>query len=150
MACLPLCMAPAWAADCSVTSAILNFGNYDSFYNFDNISNGAVRVTCRKTATLAETVSVTVQLAPSPAGAYGARRLTLGASELSFDVFTDLLRQQAWGDGTGSTGVLSGLLVLTAVTPEGTLDLPVFGRMQARQPAAAGTYNGLFTITVNF
>lgn len=139
------------AADCSVSSAALNFGTYDPFSGLDNNSNGAVRINCRKTAAgLTETVAVTVQLMPSTPGAHGARRITLGASELSFDVFTDLLRLRAWGDGSGTSGVLAGVLVLTTLTPSGDLDLPVFGHMPARQPVAAGMHGGLFTITVNF
>ena len=139
------------AATCSVVSAVLNFGSYDGLAPAATLSPGLVRVSCTKDAALlTEVVTVTLQLMSSTPGSAASRKLDSGPSELSFDIFTDLLRTRLWGDGTTGTFTITGLIALTAVNATQVVEFPVYGRIPTRLASPAGAYTGQFMITLRF
>lgn len=142
---------PSNAATCSVTAAVLSFGQYDSLAITPNTTPGLVRVSCTKDPlAITETVTLTLQLAFSPPGAGASRKLASGAAALPFDMFTDVLRTRLWGDGSQGTFVISGVLVLTAVTSPSVIEFPVYGRIPSGINSPVGPYTGQFAITLNY
>ena len=140
-------VAPLDAATCLVTSALLSFGQYNGLASTPNLSPGLVRVSCSKDPLLVtETVTLTLQLLPSPPGAEASRKLDLGGSSLSFDMFTDVLRTRPWGDGSAGTSTISGVLILTAVNTAAVIEFPVYGRIPTGLSSPAGSYTGQFAI----
>ncbi len=140
-------VAPLDAATCSVTAAVLSFGQYNGLASAPNLSPGVVRVSCTKDpAAVTETVTLTLQLLPSPPGTAGSRKLDLGGSSLSFDMFVDVLRTRPWGDGSAGTSTISGVLVLTAVNTAAVIEFPVYGRIPTGLPSPVGSYSGQFAI----
>lgn len=148
--CVALCFAGTVnAATCSVVSAALSFGSYDGLAPAENLSSGVVRVSCTKNATmLSEVVTVTLQLMSSTPGTAASRRLDSGASELSVDVYTDLLRTRLWGDGTLGTFTITGVMALTAANATQVVEFPIYGRIPTRRSSPAGAYTGQFMITL--
>lgn len=144
-------VAPLDAATCSVTSAVLSFGQYNGLATSPNLSPGLVRVSCTKDPTaVTETVTLTLQLLPSAPGAVGSRKLDLGGSSLSFDMFTDVLRTRPWGDGSAGTSAISGSLTLTAVNTAAVIEFPVYGRIPTGLSSPVGNYSGQFAIILTY
>lgn len=139
------------AATCSVTAAVLSFGQHNGLSTVPNTTPGLVRVSCIKDPlAVTETVTLTLLLLPSPPGAGGSRKLDSGAASLPFDMFTDVLRTRLWGDGSQGTFVISGVLVLTAVSTPSVIEFPVYGRIPTGINSPVGSYTGQFAITLNY
>ena len=146
-----LFVAPLNAATCSVTAAVLTFGQYDRLSNIPNTTPGLVRVSCTKDPlAITETVALTLLLLPSTPGVGGSRKMDSGAASLPFDMFTDVLRTRLWGDGSQGTFVISGVLVLTAVNTPSVIEFPVYGRIPTGANSPVGPYTGQFAITLNY
>ncbi len=146
-----LCAANPHAATCSVTSAILSFGQYSGLAGSPSDVPGLIRVTCTKDAVLAtEVVTLTVRLLLSPLAAGGGRKLLSGSAELPFFTYTDLLRTRVWGDGTGGSFTISGVLTLTALNTPSVIEFPVYGRLPSGSASPSGNYTGQFAISVDY
>lgn len=126
---------PALAATCSVSTPGVTFGTYDVFSmkNLDGVGN--VAVTCDMSSTY------TVALSPG-GGSFAARTMASGASRLGYNLYSDATRVTIWGDGTGGTATVSG----TATTA----NLPVYGRIPARQNLPVGGYSDSIIVTLTF
>jgi spore coat protein U-like protein len=61
---------------------------------------------------------------------------------LSYNLYLDPTRLTIWGDGSATTGTVSG----TGITGSYT----VYGRIPARQNAVVGIYADIVTVTVAF
>lgn len=127
--------APAQALSCTVTPQSVPFGSYDTLAPGPVDGVGTIRIACD-----ADT-SFTVALGPG-AGTHDARQMQNGTDTLGYNLYTDAPRLVVWGDGVagGSTVSASGTSV----------DLPVYGRIPARQNARAGSYSDMIVVTVSF
>ena len=126
---------PAAAATCNVSPQGVNFGGYDSLGSTPVDGVGNVAVECDS-----ET-SFTVSLSTGN-GTFSERRMIGPASELSYNLYTDASRIGIWGDGSGGSNTVSG----TA----GTANLPVYGRIPARQNVPAAIYADTIIVTVTY
>ena len=139
------------AANCSVVSATLSFGQYDGLSVSPRLASGVVRVSCTKDPVLTlEILTLTLQLLPSTTSSNGLRVIGAGASTLPFDIYIDLLRTQRWGDGTQGTFTISGSTTLTTALPSTTTDFPVYGRVPSGVSTPSGSYSGLFNINLTY
>ena len=139
------------AANCSVVSATLSFGQYDGLSVNPRLASGVVRVSCTKDPVLTlEVLTLTLQLLPSTTSSNGLRVIGAGASTLPFDIFIDVLRTQRWGDGTQGTFTISGSTTLTTALPSTTMDFPVYGRVPSGVSTPSGSYSGLFNINLTY
>ena len=139
------------AANCSVVSATLSFGQYDGLAVSPRLASGVVRVTCTKDPVLTlEVLTLTLQLLPSTTNSNGLRVIGAGATTLPFDIYIDLLRTQRWGDGTQGTFTISGSTTLTTALPSTTTDFPVYGRVPPGVSTPSGSYSGLFNINLTY
>ena len=141
----------ASAATCSIVSATMSFGAYDGLSTNPRLASGVVRVSCTKDPLpVIETLTLTLQLLPSPTGAGGLRVINSGSSALPFDAFIDLLRTQRWGDGTQSTFTITGSAVLTTAIPTTSMDFPVYGRIPTGVSTPSGPYSALLNINLTY
>ncbi len=126
-------VSPAVAA-CGVNPQGVSFSGYDSLASTALDGTGNINIACD--APTAFTVAL-----GTGAGSFESRRMTGGAEQLGYNLYSDSARQIVWGDG-----VTSG-----SVSASGTnVDLPVYGRIPARQNVAAGVYADSVTVTVSF
>src|SRR5215831_10431939 len=91
------------AVTCSVSSAGVSYGVYDPLSAAALDSNGTLSVTCSIAfPPLVQTVNYTVGFSTG-SGSMLARRMTSGANQLNYNLYTTSSRNQVWGDGNGST-----------------------------------------------
>ncbi len=124
----------AQAAVCSVQSAGVAFGAYDTLDPSPLDGIGSVHVDCDSDT------SLTVDLG-SGTGSFDQRRMSGGAASLDYNLYTEGTRSIVWGDGiNGSDVSASG----------SSIDLPIYGRIPARQNVPVGTYSDTVIITVSY
>jgi spore coat protein U-like protein len=67
--------------------------------------------------------------------------MTAGTADLDYNLYSDAARLIVWGDGVSASDV----------SASGTsVDLPIYGRIPARQNVKAGVYVDTITITVSY
>jgi spore coat protein U-like protein len=130
-----LVAAPASALVCNVTAQGVAFGAYDTLNASATEGVGNVQVICLTP------VSFTVSL-DSGSGSYAQRMMSGGAGQLGYNLYTDSSRTTVWGDGLGATSNVSASGIL--------VDLPVYGRIPARQNVGAASYADSITVTVTY
>ena len=137
----------AAAQTCSASSSPVTFGTYDPLSALVNDSAGAISVSC--TASVGAVVSYTIKLNGGSSGTISARKMSAGASNLFYQLYTNISRSTVWGDGTaGSSSVADSLLgigVSAVVKP-----YTVFGRIGASQNVSSGVYADSVTVLVEY
>lgn len=124
----------AYAA-CTLNVQSVIFGSYNVFENTHLDGAGNVSVVC-DVAT-----SYTISLSPGN-GTYTNRILLSGQNELVYNLFIDAARTLVWGDGTGSSSMVSALSTNSNHT--------IYGRIPARQNVHVGNYIDSITVTLVF
>lgn len=145
--------APAVAAgtvSCSVSASGLSFGNYDVFAAGPITSTTTLSVTCTLTTGGATDVNYTVALSPGASSTFVQRQMKNGGNALGYNLYSDSARTTVWGDGTGSTQTVPGLMKVKPSTPSLTDNLTVYGSVPALQDAAVGAYSDNITITLSY
>jgi spore coat protein U-like protein len=127
--------APAAAASCDVSPQGVNFGSYDPLAAAPLDGVGTIAISCDSA------VSFTVTLSPG-AGSYDQRLLSGAAAELGYNLYIDASRLIVWGDGNGGSGTYS--------TTADNVDIPVYGRIPARQNVPATAYTDTITVTITY
>jgi len=135
-------------AVCSVSAGGVAFGIYDpsAFSPLDRTGN--VRVSCSLLGLAGLLVSYDILLSTGDSGSYAQRRMPGEGYALDYNLYTDNLRTKVWGDGSGSTSVVSDGYLLELL-PQAR-DYPVYGRIPAGQNLPAGSYGDTITVTVNY
>lgn len=124
------------SANCSLSAEPLSFDAYDVFDTSPTLGVGHVTVTCTSAT------SYTLYLSPG-SGSYDARELVGETTSLIYNLYVDAAYSQVWGDGSGSSAVVSGNSDSTALHD-------VFGRIPARQNVKPGLYDDTITVTIDF
>ena len=140
----------AWALlqSCSVSTAPVGFGIYNPLAPLPATATGTVTVTCTVTlATFLE--SWTIALSQGNSGNFNSRSMLNGSSVLSYNLYTSAAYTSIWGDGSGSTALVSSPLTLLQVGNV-SFNYPVYGVIPAGQDRAAGTFMDTITVTVNY
>ena len=151
VAALLLAATPTIAAvNCSTSSPTLAFGNYDPTVGTPTDITGTMTVTCTRAPFDTWTVSYTIELSTGGSGTYANRRMTSGASQLNYNVFTTASRTQVWGNGSGSTGEVGATMNFNLFQFSKSATHSAYGRMPAGQNANAGTYGDNLVVTLTF
>ncbi len=130
------------AKNCTIPTAPVAFGNYDSVAAnatapLDGL--GTVTVTCTKGA------PAKVGLNVGGNAQCTTRRMGQGATDyLTYELYKDTSRATRWGN-TADTA-----LDIPAAPNQTPRNVPVYGRVPAAQVAAVGTYPDTVMATVNF
>jgi spore coat protein U-like protein len=141
------------ALGCTISTIGVAFGIYDPTLSTPDDSNGSVDVTCFYTGPGgADATNYTVALSTGSSGTYVPRRLTAGASLLTYNLFRDAGRSQIWGNGTAGTSIVTGNLKVGpgAGNNTRTANHPVYGRIPAQQDADSGNYSDTILVTLTF
>lgn len=129
-----LTATPATAATCSVTPQGVSFGSYDPLNASALDGVGNINVSCDVA------VGFTVSLSAG-SGTFPERKMPSGTSALAYNLYTDASRAVVWGDGISASNV----------SASGTnVDLPVYGRIGAKQNVPADTYTDTVTVTISY
>jgi spore coat protein U-like protein len=128
--------ASAASGACSVSPSGVHFGVYDPSSGTALDGAGNIAVTCTTLTTF--TVSLS-----TGTGNYSQRRMTSGPGSLNYNLYVDPVRLLVWGDGTGGSQTVPSIFVLGA-------NLPIYGRLPARQSPRAGTYLDTIVVTVTY
>ena len=128
--------------NCVIDAPDLNLGIFDGTNNLVATSTISVRCTTGTT--------FDVDLSTGSSASYATRTLVNGTDVLNYNLYTTGAYTTVWGDGTGSTGRVSG--TGTGMGAAAAQSLTVHGRLLASNnlaPVPAGSYvdNLIATIT---
>jgi spore coat protein U-like protein len=102
-------------------------------------------VTCR--GKIGERVNLHLRLT-SGDGDFRQRIMRSGTDVLPYNLYLDASRLQVWGDGSQSTGELSGSVVLSG--PVYSHSYPVFARLLSTSSAKAGPYSDALVVQLDY
>jgi len=136
----------AWGMTCSVAATGVNFGTYNPLSGTPNAATGTVTVTCNVLAGLL--ASWTVALNTGNSTSFAPRLLVSGASQLTYNLYTSAAYSSIWGDGSGTTTLVSDQRTL--IVGSNISNYTVYGRIPAGQDAGAGTYLDTIVVTVDY
>ncbi len=143
---LLLTCVPALAvAACNVTASVA-FGPFNPLPGQQALSIGTVSVTC--TGNVGDSASYTISIS-SGFGSFAARKMVSGSKSLVYNLYTDSGHTQVWGDGTGGTTTVSGIITLSSSS--GTNTYSVSSLIAGGQNTApAGTYSDSLSVTITY
>ena len=140
------------AADCTVSAVGVNFGIYDPYLTTPDDSVGEITVTCTHLSGPALDVRYTVTLSTGGSGSFAPRRLRAGPALLGYNLWIDPAMSSIWGNGSGGTVIVTGLLKVGPGVGNGvrTAVHPIYGRIPALQDAAEGDYVDSIVATLTY
>jgi len=137
-----LTVSASVSKNCTITTAPVAFGNYDSVVSNATApldGTGTVIVTCPKGAV----AKVGLNQGGNAQGA--TRRMAGSAAEyLTYELYKDAGHAAVWGNTAADA------LDIPAAVNQNPQSFPVYGRVAAAQSAAVGTYTDTVVATVNF
>jgi spore coat protein U-like protein len=137
----PMSVSATVTANCTVSTTSVAFGNVNAVSGSNYDATGTVSVTC----TSGSGWSASASVGGGSGATFTTRRMTSGANTLNYTLYTDSGRNTVWGDGTGTTGTLSGTGNGAAQT------LTVYGRVPSGQTTVpAGSYADTVSVTVTY
>jgi len=147
---LALCRG-AIAMDCVVSTTGVAFGTYDPLSTSPSDAAGNLTVRCVHMGGGATRAAYTASLSPGSSGSYAQRTLRSGNSVLFYNLFDGADRTRIWGDGTGGTGLGSGIVLVNPGHFETNETIhPIYGRIPALQEAGVGSYSDTILVTLSF
>lgn len=130
---------------CSVSATGVAFGTYDPFSAAPNEATGTVTVNC--TFTITVTTTYEISLSPGNSGSFSERRMSHGASSLTYNLYNSSAQNQIWGDGSGQSQTTTGRVI-------GVLNhhraFTVYGRIPTGQNVPPGAYTDTIIATVAY
>lgn len=140
--------AAAAAATCTVSATTLAFASYNPFSSSPLDSAGDIAVTCSLGGLLSLLVSYDIRLSTGGSAGYAPRRMSSGVNSLDYNLYTTSGRTTVWGNGTGTTAIISdGYLLGVGTTVR---HYAVHGRVPALQNVRGGAYVDSITVTVDY
>jgi len=137
---LLLLPALARAATCTVSATPVAFGVYPPFSVAPTTSTGTTTVHC-----VAGAASIVIALSTGGGSTYANRRMSNGASNLTYQLYSDAAHTMIWGDGTAGTVTVSA-----HVASNSTNNYTVYGQIPALQGVRPGAYTDTITVTVTY
>ncbi len=140
---LLLMSVDVYADRCDVATTPVSFGPYDVFASYPLDTSGTISVTCHTPQN--KTIPIEVSISSGLSGNFVPRQMqrAAGADRMNYYLFLNSSRTQIWGDGSSSTFVFRG-----NIYKDSPLNLPVYGRVPARQNLKAGQYSDNLVVTV--
>ena len=137
----------AGAASCSVASAGLSFGQYNTFKGQPNDSVGTISVTCSGAA--GTDIAYLIRIGPGSSGTLATRTMRSSSGwALGYNLYTDPARSLVWGDGTGGSRATGDAITLGGIGQ--IRRYSVYGRTTERQNVPPGLYTDTLILTVEF
>jgi spore coat protein U-like protein len=131
----------AEAAQCTIATTSVAFGNYDVLDPVPVDSVGSVVYRCNGGA---DTIAITISA--GSAGSFTPRKLSSPSDWLAYNLYRDPSRAVVWGNGTAGTS----FYVATAIPNNRDVSVAVYARIPPGQDVRAGSYADNVSVTVNF
>lgn len=147
---------PVTALECGVFATNSDFGSYDHADPLPTDTTGTMQFACVDGGLLGTTVIYNVSFSTGVSGTYANREMAYSTYALLYNLYTDAARVLVWGDGTGGTSTVSGVLEVPAcLLGLGCTQVNAFRTIYGRVPAgqavgAGGPYTDNILITVDF
>ena len=145
IACMLLLPMPA-RATCTLTGTTLAFGVYNPSSAAPAVFSGNLKLTCGALSGL----SGYKILLTAGVGTFTNRQLRSGGATLNYQIYQDAAHTLVWGDGSGTTSILSLLGNLLVTLVGGTVDQPVYGVIGIHQVADPGSYLDSIIATIQY
>jgi spore coat protein U domain-containing protein, fimbrial subunit CupE1/2/3/6 len=127
-------------AVCSVSATNLDFGDYNASHPSSRDSTSTLSMTC----TNGQDYVVALDGGTGPGATVADRKMTNGVHTLGYQLYTNAANSTVWGDGTLSTGTVTG-------TGDGQQQsLTVHGKIPSGQHASSGSYSDTITVTLTY
>ena len=128
-------------ANCTVSTSALAFGSVNVIGGANVDSTGGLTITC----TNGTAWSAAAGVGAGSGASFANRRMTAGANLLNYNIYTTAARTTVWGDGTASTGLLTGTGTGAAQS------VTVYGRVGSGQTGVpAGRYADTVAVTITY
>lgn len=130
-------------SDCTINATNLDFGNVSAATgalstNVDAASQ--ITITCTPNAAY----SIMLNAGDVTGSTIADRKMSNGAQQLSYQLYSDAARSQLWGDGSAGSSAVGG-------TGNGTSQtLPVYGRIPPQTLPPVGNYLSNVTATITY
>lgn len=106
---------------------------------------GMLRLQC--TDAILPNIPVTISVDEGSSNSFVSRTLVNGPSSITYNMYTDALRQNVFGDGSaGSNTSTIGMLCVNSVE----CNVPIYGRIDGGQAGMAGQYSDDILVTAEF
>lgn len=135
---------------CTAQTTSLLFANYNPLAYGNVDTTGTVSIKCGGIAGLL--IPFTIALSTGGGSTYAGRRMASGVNLLSYNLYSDPGYTSIWGDGTASTSIISGGVLLDVLSLLGTATYTVYGRIPGRQVTTVpgGPYVDAVTVTITY
>ena len=128
-------------ANCTVSTSALAFGSVNVIGGSNVDGSGGLTITC----TSGTAWSAAAGVGAGTGASFTSRRMTSGANQLGYNLYTTSGYATVWGDGTASTGLLTGTGTGSAQS------ITVYGRVGSGQTGVpAGSYVDTVAVTVTY
>lgn len=128
-------------ANCTVSTSALGFGSVNVIGGSNVDGSGGLTITC----TSGTAWSAAAGVGAGTGASFTSRRMTSGANQLGYNLYTTSGYATVWGDGTASTGLLTGTGTGSAQS------ITVYGRVGSGQTGVpAGSYVDTVAVTVTY
>lgn len=143
---------PASAATCGVSTSGIAFGAYNPIQAVPVDSAGSIVVNCSKGTldALPMTVNYSVDLSRGSSSSYASREMASSSRKLYYNLYRDALRITVWGDSSGGTVNVPGMLQLQAPLGTASGTHAIYGRIFGNQNAVPGAYADSIVVTVSY
>ena len=152
VAALAMCLSlPAGAATCSLSATGLNFGVYDLVNAISSTSS--ITLSCSRSLGEFGNRRIPYQIELSTGGgSYAAREMVNGTSIMRYNLYADATRTAVWGDGTGGSVPVDGILRIPPFALSEQTEHTVYGMVFPNQgDLESGTYfSSPITVIVSY
>jgi len=126
---------------CIVSVSGMAFGSYNTHSPTPLDSQGVVTVRCRG----GQARSFIVEIGAGGSGRVSQRSMSGPGGTVRYNLYIDAVRHTIWGDGSNGSRTLR-----RNDARNRTITTPIYARVPAGQPVAAGAYQDTLAVTVIF
>lgn len=145
---------PSFAAfTCAVSATGAAFGTYDPLSAAPSVTTATVTMSCTLLSPPAAFIPYSIGLSTGSSGSYAARQLvnsSVPAERIAYNLYRNAAYTQVWGDGSGGTVTVTGLLRVRPARPTDSNMHTVYGRAAGGQDVRVGNYADVITVTVTY
>jgi spore coat protein U-like protein len=135
------------AAGCNISTSTMNFGSTSSFISSNIDSAATITAQCTNTSAY----SIGLSNGVNASGSQNRMRLGATSNYVTYGLYTDAARSNAWATTTSATGCTSGTSTCALGTGTGSSQsVTVYGRVPPQNVPAAGSFTDTVVVTVTF
>lgn len=139
------------ALNCTVSSSGMSFGVYTPLAPSPLDVTGSISVNCTRFIFDPTSIAYTVALSSGGGGSFTPRVLTTSGGVLNYNLYTNAAHSIVWGDGGGGSQTVNGTVAFRNFFDFSQSSIEtIYGRIDAGQDAAAGSYGDSIVITVTY